>query len=132
MTATHDVTIPADAPAVWTLTLKSLEELNAEHPAGGLHRPYRRVSRRKYEATSGHADRRATSRGDDPTAAAVSTTNAPVPAVDQPAADANDGMVINGSVNNAAASPIAQSPAFGNNRRQGRSLYSGGIEASVR
>jgi hypothetical protein len=36
-------------------------------------------------------------------------------------------MVINGSVNNAAASPIAQSPAFGNNRRQGRSLYSGGL-----
>src|ERR1700683_1974391 len=29
---THDVTIPAAAPPVWTLTLKSLEELNAEHP----------------------------------------------------------------------------------------------------
>lgn len=38
-----------------------------------------------------------------------------------------DGFLINGSVNNGAASPFAQSAAFGNNRRGGRSLYNGGI-----
>ena len=42
-------------------------------------------------------------------------------------ADAADGFLINGSVNNSAASPFALLPAFGNNRRGPRSLYSGGI-----
>src|SRR5262249_38596792 len=40
---------------------------------------------------------------------------------------ANDGLLINGSVNNGAASPFAQSAAFGNNRRNGRSLYNGSL-----
>ena len=40
---------------------------------------------------------------------------------------ANDGFLINGSVNNGAASPFAQLAAFGNNRRNARSLYNGGI-----
>ena len=52
---------------------------------------------------------------------------------DAEAADASrdqgaaDGFLINGSVNNGAASPFAQLAAFGNNRRGGRSLYNGGI-----
>ncbi len=40
---------------------------------------------------------------------------------------ADDGFLINGSVNNGAASPFAQLAAFGNNRRNARSLYNGGI-----
>ena len=54
-------------------------------------------------------------------------------AADPAAADADrnqsaaDGFLINGSVNNGAASPFAQLAAFGNNRRGGRSLYNGGI-----
>ncbi len=40
---------------------------------------------------------------------------------------AADGLLINGSVNNGAASPFAQFGAFGNNRRGIRSLYNGGI-----
>ena len=39
----------------------------------------------------------------------------------------NDGFLINGSVNNGAASPFAQSAAFGNNRRGFRSLYNGNV-----
>jgi carboxypeptidase family protein len=39
----------------------------------------------------------------------------------------SDGFLINGSVNNGAASPFAQLAAFGNNRRNARSLYNGGI-----
>jgi carboxypeptidase family protein len=46
---------------------------------------------------------------------------------DSRAADAADGFLINGSVNNGAASPFAQLAAFGNNRRGGRSLYNGGV-----
>ena len=41
--------------------------------------------------------------------------------------DAADGFLINGSVNNSAASPFAQLAAFGNNRRNARSLYNGGL-----
>lgn len=38
-----------------------------------------------------------------------------------------DGFLINGSVNNGAASPFAQAFAFGNHRTGGRGLYNGGI-----
>lgn len=38
-----------------------------------------------------------------------------------------DGLLINGSVNNGAASPFAQAPAFGNHRNRVRGLYNGGI-----
>jgi len=38
---------------------------------------------------------------------------------------AADGFLINGTVNNGAASPFAQLGAFGNNRRGGRPLYTG-------
>jgi hypothetical protein len=40
---------------------------------------------------------------------------------------AAEGLLINGSVNNGAASPFAQLRAFGNNRPGQRSLYNGGI-----
>src|SRR5688572_16826918 len=40
---------------------------------------------------------------------------------------AADGLLINGSVNNGAASPFAQARAFGNNRPGGRGLYNGGV-----
>ena len=48
------------------------------------------------------------------------------------AADAADGFLINGSVNNGAASPFAQLAAFGNNRRGARSLYNGGLGVAAR
>jgi hypothetical protein len=43
------------------------------------------------------------------------------------ARSAADGLLINGSVNNGAASPFSQAMAFGNNRSAGKSLYNGGI-----
>ena len=39
----------------------------------------------------------------------------------------SDGLLINGSVNNGANTPFAQSAAFGNNRRGLRSLYNGNL-----
>ncbi len=62
-----------------------------------------------------------------------------VAAADQPEADvplaidpdlerqAAEGLLVNGSVNNAAASPFAQARAFGNSRPGQRSLYNGGF-----
>ncbi len=56
--------------------------------------------------------------------AAPPAAPAPVSETDQ---RANDGFLINGSVNNGASSPFAQMNAFGNSRAGGRSLYNGGI-----
>lgn len=53
-------------------------------------------------------------------------TPAAGPTQDLNAQQANDGFLINGSVNNAATSQFSQSQAFGNSRN-GRSLYNGGI-----
>ena len=50
-----------------------------------------------------------------------------VPPVSETDQRANDGFLINGSVNNGASSPFAQLNAFGNSRAGGRSLYNGGI-----
>src|SRR5580704_6572552 len=40
---------------------------------------------------------------------------------------ASDGLLINGSANNGASSPFGLAPAFGNNRRSLRSLYTGSL-----
>jgi hypothetical protein len=47
----------------------------------------------------------------------------PAPPPAEQVSAAADGLLVNGSVNNGAASPFAQPAAFGNNRRTGRSLY---------
>ena len=44
---------------------------------------------------------------------------------------ATDGLLINGTTNNGAASPFAQAQAFGNNRNGFRSLYTGGIGITI-
>jgi hypothetical protein len=69
--------------------------------------------------------------------AEVAVTAKPKPAANVPAPDpaataelaqrAADGFLVNGSVNNGAASAFAQMPAFGNNRRGQRSLYNGNL-----
>jgi len=55
------------------------------------------------------------------------TQPASQPADEDLALRAADGLLLNGSVNNGAASPFAQSAAFGNNRFGGRSLYNGSL-----
>ncbi len=52
---------------------------------------------------------------------------APQPAQDDLTQRAADGFLINGSMNNGAASPFAQAPVFGNNRNGPKGLYNGGI-----
>ena len=60
------------------------------------------------------------------------STSAPAEAAvapDEASKAPSDGLLINGSTNNGAASPFAQNPAFGNARRGLRSLYNGNIGA---
>ena len=68
-------------------------------------------------------------RGAAPQNAASPAAAAPPPPIPESAdsALAADGLLINGSVNNGAASPFAQAAAFGNNRRGVRSLYNGSL-----
>ncbi|HEX3569810.1 MAG TPA: TonB-dependent receptor [Acidobacteriaceae bacterium] len=65
--------------------------------------------------------------------ASAGTPGAPPPPPPQDAAaqQANDGFLINGSVNNAATSQYAQSQAIGNARNGGRSLYNWGLFATL-
>jgi hypothetical protein len=67
--------------------------------------------------------------------AAAAGAPAARPAAEEPPVDpnaANDGLLVNGSVNNGAASPFAQFAAFGNNRRRPGALYNAqmGVTAS--
>jgi hypothetical protein len=117
---TREVAISTEAPpALWELQLLSAEEIwrgAAEAPvqpstptpaaAAGKPKPAYR------------------------TAAVVATKDSAPPAeTEQPdrGQDASDVLAINGSANNGAATPFAQSSAFGNNRRSARALYTGGI-----
>ena len=61
----------------------------------------------------------------------VRTAPRPAPAakkkVEQEALETDEGLLVNGSVNNGATSPFAQLPAFGNNRKGQRSQYNGNL-----
>jgi hypothetical protein len=65
--------------------------------------------------------------GDGAKAAEGNGSSAPTEMNGAPQSAANDGFLINGSVNNGASTPFAQSAAFGNNRRGPRSLYNGSL-----
>ena len=120
-TLTRDVTVAPDAPpSTWELTLLSFEE----------------IARGAAPADTGDARLK-------PDAATAATTTALKPNATTAAnpenagnagnlvdpASAADGLLVNGSVNNGAASPFAQLAAFGNNRRGARSLYNWGFGA---
>jgi trimeric autotransporter adhesin len=53
----------------------------------------------------------------------------PTPDTEKPQAETagDDGFLINGSTNNGADSPFSQSAVFGNSRKKGKGLYTGGI-----
>jgi hypothetical protein len=120
--------VPAAEPAEWTLTMLPLTEITsapvaevrvAEAPKLEIKRPANVAAPAATNTTS--AFQRTN----------VQTTNAPPPPaaeVSQEVANrANDGVLVNGSVNNAASSPFSQLPAFGNNRAPGRWPYNGNI-----
>jgi hypothetical protein len=60
-----------------------------------------------------------------PDAARAAAPDAPHPP--EESAQASDGFLVNGSVNNAATSPFTIAPGFGNTRKGVTSLYTGGV-----
>ena len=135
---TREVTIGPDAqPAMWELSLLPFEEI-----ARGLPPPPPASARHALLNPDSNQTRHALAveRAEPPTPqtgfqrAGVTAPQAPpsrqaaAPPPDDPPADAAaaaDGFLINGSVNNGAASPFAQPAAFGNNRRRAGALYNG-------
>ena len=130
-TMTREVTLPSSAEGVWELTLLPIEKIIGALPAP---RPVQPV---QTSSTNGSAPK--PGQPAKPGAAAPQTgfqragvnqvATAPPPPVDreEPPPDPNAaaaGLLINGSVNNGAASPFAQARAFGTNRPNQRSLYS--------
>ena len=131
----QDVTIAPNAPAgTWELKLLSLDQLRAAA------KPV------KIDATAPPAMSAATTSPQSTTvpgapgkttppaakpqagkpAPTETATAAPAPDTSAPSAAA-DGLLINGSVNNAATSQFALAPAFGNTRAGGKGLYTGGL-----
>ncbi|HWV94641.1 MAG TPA: carboxypeptidase regulatory-like domain-containing protein [Vicinamibacterales bacterium] len=137
-TLSRDVTIGPDAqPMMWELSLLPFEEITrglpppAPRPAPAPESSSQSSSARSQSkpprpATPQTGFQRA---GVAPPQTPPSRPAAAAPADDPPAdsAAAADGFLINGSVNNGAASPFAQPAAFGNNRRRPGALYNGMI-----
>jgi trimeric autotransporter adhesin len=131
--ASADVTVAADAPvATWELALLPFDEIARSLPPPTpepVDAPREPIAGRPSGAPAGPAP---PSAGFQRAQVNVSAGAAAITA-DPAAADADrnqaaaDGFLINGSVNNGAASPFAQLAAFGNNRRGARSLYNGGF-----
>jgi len=70
--------------------------------------------------------------GGKPDASAAASGPGEIPkAPDEQSQQANDGFLVNGSVNNAATSQYALDRAFGNRRPNSKSLYNGGLMAIV-
>ena len=117
--AMQEIVIMPDAPALqWELKMLAFDEIHAEV----IRTPSQRT---QVNASSGAAAAAAQANNPQPSGAFA---NLSAEDLNQRAAD---GLLINGSVNNGAASPFAQLPGFGNNRNAGRSLYTGGIGASL-
>ena len=127
-TITRPLTIADGMPSQWELELAPFEEIAAiAGPAIGAGPA---VQAKPPEDRSPAGDdsgfQRAAAGAATPINAATSAgAENPVNAAN-PAAAA-EGFLVNGSVNNGAASPFAQLAAFGNNRRGLRSLYNGGL-----
>ena len=131
---TREITIGPDAqPTTWELSLLPFEEI-----ARGLPPPPARAPRApdsssqatdtRVQSAAPAAPRTGFQRAGVVAPQAPPSRQAAAPPADDPAAEASaaaDGFLINGSVNNGAASPFAQPAAFGNNRRRPGALYNG-------
>ena len=89
-------------------------------------RERRRRGRRRLRQAAASSVPESRQRPAPPPAAAEARSPADEPGADV-AQGAVAGFLVNGSVNNGAASPFAQLAAFGNNRRGVRSLYNFGV-----
>ncbi len=116
-TIEQTVTIAPNLPAAkWELKLLSLDQIVAKAKA---------VKTESKPVVVASSDAPAGS-GEVPKPKDANAAEAPKPQED-PAPLPSDGLLINGSVNNAATSQFSLAPAFGNNRTGKKGLYTGGI-----
>lgn len=106
-------------PQEWELKLLPIEEIRAAATLVIAPAPTPAPNLSEAAAPSG-PEKKAESKKED--AQKQAPAPEPNPDLNQ---DASDNFLINGSQNNGAASPFAQSAAFGNNRRNLRGLYNG-------
>jgi trimeric autotransporter adhesin len=99
---------PAAPAAAWELKMLSLDQIHAETQLAPAPAPPPQPAQPAAEQPKPKSSEAAAAR-------------------DEVAERAADGLLINGSQNNAASSPFALFPAFGNNRNGSRSLYNGGL-----
>jgi trimeric autotransporter adhesin len=135
-TMTREVTLPSSAEGVWELSLMPIEKVVGALPApqaepvdtasgssGSSSLPQRAQQQRPGATTppaQGSAQRAVVNQVSTPPPPAGPAEEAPV---DPTGIGAAAGLLINGSVNNAATSPFAQARAFGTNRPNQRSLF---------
>ncbi len=111
------ITIAANMPAAkWELKLLSLDQIMAEAKA------VKAESEPVHSASSDAAP----IKDETPKPKDNAAVEAPKPQED-PVPSSSDGLLINGSVNNAATSQFSLTPAFGNNRSGKKGLYTGGV-----
>ncbi len=111
------VTIAPNVPGqTWELKLLSLDQIMAE--AKAIKTETKPVLNTRSEGAPSKGD------GSKPSDSAAPERQKPAEDV---AAQPADGLLINGSVNNAATSQFSLAPAFGNNRSGKKGLYTGGL-----
>ncbi len=128
-TTTRDVMVGPDVqPLTWELALLPFEEITkgaqsvAREPSAGPAPSSAPPQKTAASAPFQRAEVTASTATPVPPAAATAAPEDP-----DLAQRAAEGLLVNGSVNNGAATPFAQLAAFGNNRRGVRSLYNGGF-----
>ena len=130
----QDITVaPGGAAATWELKLKSLSEIQAQvqTPALAEPRPAASAAAPAKPATPAPAKPKSQvqAAAGSPAAAGAAAQGAAAaappaePAPSEANQQAADGFLVNGSQVNGGSSPFALNPAFGNNRRGPRSLY---------
>lgn len=119
---------PQLTPTEWTLTMLPLAEMSAAPvtevrvataPTAEIKRPANVAAPAPVNTTTGF-QRTEVAASNTPPAPAAEVTS-------EMSQRANDGFLVNGSVNNAASSPFSQLPAFGNNRGPRRWPYNGNL-----
>jgi trimeric autotransporter adhesin len=115
-TIEQTVTIAANVPAgSWELNLLSLDQIMTK--AKEVKVEIKPVLSASSSAAPGKSE------GSKPDDSGAADKKAP----EEPAASPSDGLLINGSVNNAATSQFSLAPAFGNSRSGKKGLYTGGL-----
>jgi hypothetical protein len=125
----RDVTVAPDAPAgQWELTMLPQDQIKAVPMSSA---PVVLQPPPPPPQAASPAGQAAAAKAPAPTPPPAPPANEATDNTNELSQRATDGLLVNGSVNNGAASPFAQLQAFGNNRNGGQSLYNGSLGVTV-